>query len=721
MADLFERLKLVRCDSASDKVISFIESISHNLYIKYIDKYTSEIFTGQFVEAKIRINIPSKGVYRSLDVNKEENILIYFHDKFPYYAPAIMICRTEFPFEYIPHMNYGIRKTGIEELNLCLYRGNIDEWYQNHGASDFLNLIVRWFEDLVNGKLIKDDGFETIRYTGELHGSIIANYERLADAIENGELHRGYKLLDAECYNSSASVIHIFDKEFKNDKINKLPCILLGDNNAVEDTYISKPISVIADLKTFNSYKYLNHALKKLRSKYYDAKNCRLEHGVVLLWSIKRGQQVIGSYSNYEIIGLKIFPCWENMNIENFKAELLFPVRELDSRIAAKLSGVEKTEDEILIIGCGAVGSKVSLNLAKMGYINQILIDDDSFSPHNSVRHESLPYYYQGFNKAKYVAETIGSMYGSEAKISYQNQSGYEINFSEYCKCSIIDCTASQNFMYYSIENSDLKEPLMRCELVDSGRIGINFIEGENRNPNVSEMRMILWYKALENSNISSWLKNAEKEESNEEISIGYGCSSDTMILDNATISYHSSIIPHFYIQNNKQNSGKISISYFNKNNLGENKIEILDVNNFNRFKLDNGICISISSSAMLKAIESVWDSKENAGIWLGGYDDRLNEIVIVDTFISGEHIRKANEIVCGCEDVNARIKTVMEKTNGLIGYVGEWHTHPNGIARPSLKDMKAFDEVRRTFSFNHEPLLMSIFANDTQYHELLV
>lgn len=721
MEDIFARLKLSKCEDLPNTVLMFIEKISYNHYIHYIDKYKSENLPGYFVEVSIKVNIPSKGVYHSLNIKNEEKLLINFHEKFPHYAPAVMICRTDFPFEYIPHLNYGIRKSDIEELNLCLYRGNINERYQNHGANDFLNLIVRWFEDLVNGKLIKDDGFETIRYTGDLHGCIIANYESIVDIIEKGELLRGYKIFAASINNPEARIVHIIGQEFIYDKPNKIPCVLLGNNSTVDDIYISKPISKISDLKDFNSYRYLNHALKKLRGSFYDPKDCKFEYGIVILMAIKRGQQVIGEYSNYEMIGMKVFLDWASMDIENAKAELLIPIKELSSKIAAKLSGVEKSQDKILIIGCGAVGSKVSLNLAKMGHINQILIDDDSFLPHNAVRHENIPFLYQGYNKARYIADTIKFMYGSEADVDYQTESGYEIDFSKYHDCNIIDCTASQNFMFYSIENSDIKNPLMRCELVDAGRLGLNFIEGSNRNPNVSEMRSMLWYTALKNEVIMTWLTNAESNEADQEIRIGYGCSSDTMVLDNATISYHSSIIPHFYLKNFGHNSGKISISYFDKADLENNKIEILDVNRFFRFKLEKGINVSVSDIALSKAIETVSDSKENAGIWLGGYNDILNEIVIVDTFISREHIRRTAEIMCGYEDVNDYIKLVMKKTNGLIGYVGEWHTHPNGVARPSAKDLVAFNEVRKSFSVNHEPLLMSIFANKTQYHELLV
>ena len=34
--------------------------------------------------------------------------------------------------------------------------------------------------------------------------------------------------------------------------------------------------------------------------------------------------------------------------------------------------------------------------------------------------------------------------------------------------------------------------------------------------------------------------------------------------------------------------------------------------------------------------------------------------------------------------------------TNGLIGYVGEWHTHTGDSASPSSKDLVAFSQVEQ-------------------------
>lgn len=117
--------------------------------------HESEIENGLFIEAEVIISIPTDGVYNNLDIQNKERILIFLKPKYHLIAPAVIIARDDFPFSFIPHLNMGVSKSKIKELNLCLYRGDIDERFYEHGAMAFCNLINEWFSDLVNGELIK--------------------------------------------------------------------------------------------------------------------------------------------------------------------------------------------------------------------------------------------------------------------------------------------------------------------------------------------------------------------------------------------------------------------------------------------------------------------------------------------------------------------------------------------------------------------------------------
>ena len=79
-------------------------------------------------------------------------------------------------------------------------------------------------------------------------------------------------------------------------------------------------------------------------------------------------------------------------------------------------------------------------------------------------------------------------------------------------------------------------------------------------------MRVDLWHRAVDNEIIKNWLSHDTEE--NMEFHIGFGCSSDTMVLDDATISNHASIIPHCINKYSKFDSGTLIIKYLQLGNM---------------------------------------------------------------------------------------------------------------------------------------------------------
>ena len=85
----------------------------------------------------------------------------------------------------------------------------------------------------------------------------------------------------------------------------------------------------------------------------------------------------------------------------------------------------------------------------------------------------------------------------------------------------------------------------------------------------------------------------------------------------------------------------------------------------------------------------------ENAGIWIGNIEKTIKRITIVDTFIPEDNDRKDNTVEMGKSGVRGYLKSLRTKTNGLLRYIGEWHTHIARDASPSQKDLKTFSETQ--------------------------
>jgi proteasome lid subunit RPN8/RPN11 len=54
---------------------------------------------------------------------------------------------------------------------------------------------------------------------------------------------------------------------------------------------------------------------------------------------------------------------------------------------------------------------------------------------------------------------------------------------------------------------------------------------------------------------------------------------------------------------------------------------------------------------------------------------------------------------VRGVRDIPERVVEIQNRSGGMLGYVGEWHTHPRGGAYLSAKDMDTVEKIRATLT----------------------
>ncbi|MFW5677919.1 MAG: hypothetical protein ACOCNL_16950, partial [Acetivibrio ethanolgignens] len=208
----------------------------------------------------------------------------------------------------------------------------------------------------------------------------------------------------------------------------------------------------------------------------------------------------------------------------------------------------------------------------------------------------------------------------------------------------IFDATASERCLNYLSSKEKITGCVVRTEIFAGGIVGATFVEGSNRNPDIYDLRVTLWHKAIESQGVRDWLLSNEHE-ANKELYIGIGCSSDTFVLDDATISNHASIVPHIVNKYVGCNEGTIVLNYFDKNSLIENHIQLFEIESFEIFEL-NDWCIHIKKDVWDNVKIYLNDSIENMGIWLGTINLYLKRIVITDTHIPNDNRRTSGEVI---------------------------------------------------------------------------
>jgi hypothetical protein len=116
---------------------------------------------------------------------------------------------------------------------------------------------------------------------------------------------------------------------------------------------------------------------------------------VAVILYARRPYSLIGESSNIELVPYltecqapKLFPQGDNTAV--------YPASHrhaITATLLQKFSGEPPVSEEgqLTLVGCGSLGSKIAVHLARSGAAPAIVIDKNSMSPHNAARHALLP------------------------------------------------------------------------------------------------------------------------------------------------------------------------------------------------------------------------------------------------------------------------------------------------------------------------------------------
>lgn len=743
----------VGIEQCSSEIQAFFHTLNSNRNVADIE------FLGGLVEGIvsirciINVDIPSRGPVENIDIREAEPILILLdRSQYPYKAPYIFSDRIDFPYTKLPHM---IVYDKYFMKGICLHRGNIDDWYSEHSIEDFITRIRAWFRDAASNRLIKDnDQFEPSRIEDE-EGYIVYEAEYLANFIKkywknnSGEKDFGF------------FAFKINNNENEKDQFN-MPSIDLIKlyqrseyKKMVEDykkaTSTGNSLNFHLGIFVWCSSKFVNadyfgnlpERLDQLvvfgesidckvqqALNFYAQKLVNTIKGIPVICAVNRPKNLIGTEDNIEFINF-VFHGIKKYKLGNFEYNL--PVKVLTNRIpinskySRKLSNINcDTNPNIVVVGCGALGSKVSTHLSRCGYNKQFIVDNDKLQPHNIIRH-SLFFDSVGINKAKAMVEKFNNFYEHDSEIGYNSsdKSIFEListNFISKEKFDFVcDFSASPSVMNCLVNAGDKIPKVVKAEIGFGGKLGVMYLEGSQRNPGIDDIQSMLYYYANKVEEISKWLidNKSQKEELSEaefeEITIGLGCNSNTMRIADDVISHHAAIfsLKIRELIDYEDTHGKIMINYLDTDSFENSYTKILEVPSFiSKISTCGEWNIKISEIVYGHIMDELHkhSPKETGGILIGHINVKKKTIYIFDTFTPEDSERYPYAFIRGIKDVPQYIKTIIKSSGGLIGYAGEWHTHPKMGLFMSEKDICSYDEIRENLRKVNLPTHIAIF-----------
>ncbi|WP_165784741.1 ThiF family adenylyltransferase [Solitalea longa] len=706
------------------------------------------------IPIEINVDLPSLGNFENLDIREAEPIIIVFDlINYPVLAPRVYTDRINFPKNNLAHLYVAVNN---RPPAFCYVRGNADEWYANKRIEDIVIRISNWLRDAATGDLTENgEQYEPLRLEG-YSGSIIYDYDTILSVItskaafEFGDKfsivlferlnltgRHTYKFVKLITHKNTLTTIKEVDEERKKGtedvtrKKYHFGYILWNEEGDLKSEYEVNIPRSWEEFKLFCEFYCINYEEFEKFIATCNELNEYVYFPVII--GIRRPSQLIGYSSNIEFINLQFKldsgDVKDGKVVNNISVDLLSHNQPLTPKLASHISGRRiDLDNSNVVFGCGAIGSKIIMHLARSGQTNLTLIDPDYISPHNLVRHV-LYGDEVGKNKAEALAEKIRMIYPFEQTNVLNGPSfkkGLIDKKETFEKCDwVLDFTASEAFFNKLAALKSLDGcKVVSASISDFGNLGIMYKEGEDRNPRIDDLQVYLYSLSASDENIKNWLQNERLAASsnNLTIQVGVGCNSETTILSDDKISSHAS----YFSGALKKEMAKFSIKgriYLNRILDEEDyriETKVISVNPFDTFKAVNDSKWSIRfKSGIIEQLTkefSVAGKSETGGVFVGVFNYKTNTIHITDSIKAPIDSKSSSTLfIRGQSGLSKKISEIESSTGGQIGYIGEWHTHPDGPNFLSQQDMTSVKKHKEECSKLQPPLpvFLSIITPD--------
>ena len=706
----------------------------------------------------VSVDLPTRGPVGNVDIRKKEPVYLLLHrQRYPYEAPLVYSNRCDFPASQLAHLNPT--RPG-KAARFCLHRGNFDSWFAEHTIVDVVKRVQGWLRDAARDRLIRrEDGFEETRVVEAL-GYAIYDPEDLRQHVyqvwrqndgSGGFCFLWYKLLNNPhkdpLIGGDTFAVRLFGLLPTADlitqaldlsqQINELHTekatfdrLLFGflawpPKEDVCTTYFGALPSNIGDFQSWaqNLGVPATEALQD-----YQTNGLQLFGGVPVTVVVPRPQRMIRTHSRLELLNFVVGAGGEyapkdgnwNPGTRVFSMGHRAP---LTLRRARDISSQPPDLDlgGLLFLGCGAIGSKLILHLARSGQGKMTLVDYDELSPHNLVRH-GLLHQSLGRSKAEGLRDAIEGVFYADktVKIDTVKSSALDILLGEQGQLLdqhtwLIDATASPmmlNILTHAVLPPSLS--CCRCEIADDGRLGLMSIEGTGRNPRLDDLQVLAFDMALEVPALSSWLQANQQQREQpvgsilEDINIGISCSSETMRLADEVVSLHTATFAtgfrRYATENRQYDAGRLQISLYNEADKVPVIVEQADIRPMTTVAARNDptweVRLRPGHQEEMQELLHRAKPRETGGLLIGQVNFK-RKIIYVTRVLPAPPDSKSSPyaFVRGVQDVPEKVCEIEGLTGGMLGYIGEWHTHPVGGPELSAKDKATVAKIQRNLA----------------------
>lgn len=400
----------------------------------------------------------------------------------------------------------------------------------------------------------------------------------------------------------------------------------------------------------------------------------------------------------------------------DWKTEPIFPMGVLqfpDGAAARKQSSVDDVGPYGVLVGAGSLGSAM-LNLwSRSGWGEWSAIDKDHIKPHNLVRHVAFAQHV-GELKCDVVAELNGAATDGAAAVTPVRGDACDLgapHVQEAMKKSTLVVDASAALEYPRLVSFHDNLPRHASAFVTpSGNGAVLMLEDQQRVTRLCSLEA-QYYRALLRHD---W--GAKHLEGNlGTFWSGASCRDISVAMPYSRITAHASTLAEQIMLCSRVKAACIRIWSRDAETGG---VSVHDVPPAEERRLHFGdltVFYDEWLASYLKSLRLAALPAETGGVLLGYLDFNVGAIVLVDVLPAPPDSRSsADSFERGTVGLAKAVQEASARTAGIVGYVGEWHSHPSGhSATPSRDDLVQLAEISLGMYGDGLPALQLIVGED--------
>ena len=309
------------------------------------------------------------------------------------------------------------------------------------------------------------------------------------------------------------------------------------------------------------------------------------------------------------------------------------------------------------------------------------------------------------------IIRGTGKVKGIPADVMFPGKYAGEIKAALERAEIILDMSASVStarFLSLNVEGSARRVSLF---MNPSGQDLVLLAEDKGRKVRLDQLEMQHYRAIATDDALSGHFQPTEGRRR-----YGQSCRDVTSTLSQDYVALHSAVGSRAIRETSSAPEARISVwRADSKGNVKKSDIPVSAGIQFERGKWL--VCTDEHLLRKLSGYRAAKLPKETGGVLLGSFDMERKIAYVVDTLPSPpDSVEWPALYIRGARGLKAAVDSISEKTDGMLEYVGEWHSHPVSCPPiPSSDDLQVFAWLTARMEKEGLPPLMLIIS-DTDY-----